>query len=557
MPIASFSIRSRVVVAVLSPVFAAGLRAQCEIATLVSPTPFPGKAYGASLAATENELVVGSWKDGVTTYVRSAGPSALDLLDDTWVEQDHLEWISPNDAFGYSVSLLGDILVVGAPGDIWTVPHVHVYRREAGALAGDPADDTWIEQAVLNDDPVYGYSQQFGHRVLATDGQLFVSAIGATPPVTPKDWSFGAVYVFGQDDGGTPGDLADDAWLPADVLLAPPAVWFGEYFGWSLALIGDHLLVGHVGFGFTAATGNVHDYRRDDPGTPADPSDDLWVLHTDLVPQTDSVLDVFGYSLAADGDRLLVAARESAFEFRLDDHGTPADPSDDTWEQMAELLTEPELQADAGVALRGDVALIGNVSGYVLPPAGAAFFRRQADGTWQQVAQLSAPNGSENFGEAVALTKDVAFTGDRGLWYALPPDETKGFVIATALVATPWSYVDSALAGSAGEPVLFGAGALTAGEPLVLTLDKAAPVSSGLLIYGATVVNLPAFGGLLVPSPDRVAAFATDAAGMLALTAEWPAGLPAGFALYVQAWVADAGAPQGWAASNALGLVAP
>jgi hypothetical protein len=201
------------------------------------------------------------------------------------------------------------------------------------------------------------------------------------------------------------------------------------------------------------------------------------------------------------------------------------------------------------------------------PPRRRALRARAARATVPEVTEVvdgertsrarAPPSSSEFFAEAVALTDDAAFIADNGNWIGAQPEGPFGFVIPCALVNPPWSYVDAALAGAAGEPQLFGAGTLVAGDPLVVSLAKAAPVAAGLLVAGASVVDLPAFGGVLVPSPDRVFAFATDAAGALLLTADWPAGVPPGFALHVQAWIHDAGGPQGWAASNALSLVTP
>ena len=51
---------------------------------------------------------------------------------------------------------------------------------------------------------------------------------------------------------------------------------------------------------------------------------------------------------------------------------------------------------------------------------------------------------------------------------------------------------------------------------------------------------------------DVVLGFATDLAGSLTIATRWPAGVSAGFEFFVQAWVADPGAPGGYAASNAL-----
>ena len=94
---------------------------------------------------------------------------------------------------------------------------------------------------------------------------------------------------------------------------------------------------------------------------------------------------------------------------------------------------------------------------------------------------------------------------------------------------------------------------------LQLQLAIAKPLAPVALIVGLSQVSLPFKGGELVPSPDvALVGFTTDASGALLLQARWPAGLPAGFAVWMQAWIADASGPMGYAASNGVGAkVAP
>ncbi len=118
---------------------------------------------------------------------------------------------------------------------------------------------------------------------------------------------------------------------------------------------------------------------------------------------------------------------------------------------------------------------------------------------------------------------------------------------------TQWVDLGAALAGTAGEPVLAGTGDLVADQPMSITLDGALPSASLTLVVGFSQVLLPFKGGLLVPSPDLiVAGLATGPTGSLTLGATWPTGVPAGFELVLQAWIADPAGPAGFAASNGL-----
>ena len=119
-----------------------------------------------------------------------------------------------------------------------------------------------------------------------------------------------------------------------------------------------------------------------------------------------------------------------------------------------------------------------------------------------------------------------------------------------------WSKLGGALAGSAGLPALAGHGVPETGEPVSVVLANAAPSAQATLVIGLGPGNTPFKGGVLVPTPDvLVSGLVTSPIGDLQLAGSWPAGLPASFSCLMQAWIADAGGPKGYAASNAVGLL--
>ena len=89
----------------------------------------------------------------------------------------------------------------------------------------------------------------------------------------------------------------------------------------------------------------------------------------------------------------------------------------------------------------------------------------------------------------------------------------------------------------------------------------AAPNAPAFFALGYADLSAPFLGGTLVPDvvtpPGKFLSFVTNAAGALTLGSTWPTGLPAGIDVYLQAWVQDAGAPFGYAASNALRATTP
>jgi hypothetical protein len=103
-----------------------------------------------------------------------------------------------------------------------------------------------------------------------------------------------------------------------------------------------------------------------------------------------------------------------------------------------------------------------------------------------------------------------------------------------------------------------GAGTLLPGSPGALSLSEAAPDAPSLLLIAMAIVPTPFKCGTLIPDPDGLLlVLATDAGGETVLSwTSFPAQL-GGLALELQYVVLDAGAPCGFALSNALKMTVP
>jgi len=124
-------------------------------------------------------------------------------------------------------------------------------------------------------------------------------------------------------------------------------------------------------------------------------------------------------------------------------------------------------------------------------------------------------------------------------------------------VAT-FANLGGGLAGLTGAPVFTAVGSLVGGTQVKLSLTNARPLSLSTLVTGFSLLGAPFKGGIMVPDPDfLLAGLSTGAAGSVQLTGTWPVGIPSGTNTWYQHWVADAAAPQGFAASNALHATAP
>lgn len=220
-----------------------------------------------------------------------------------------------------------------------------------------------------------------------------------------------------------------------------------DEFGGSVDIDGDHLVVGafrddEAGFNKGAA----FVYRRDDHGTPHDPSDDLWSLEDKLLPT--ALSNWYPRSVTIDGDRILVGMLglpgldHYAEVWRRDDGGTPGVFEDDAW------LLDGKLPApfaplgdyfgqDAG--LSGDWALVGDPDDdhYANSSGAVSVFRRDdagtpdpADDSWIYVKELYGSK-HQYFG---LFGTSVDFQGQRALIGAYGENFPSGFEQGAAYV---------------------------------------------------------------------------------------------------------------------------
>ncbi|HZL99166.1 MAG TPA: hypothetical protein VFD43_02845, partial [Planctomycetota bacterium] len=121
----------------------------------------------------------------------------------------------------------------------------------------------------------------------------------------------------------------------------------------------------------------------------------------------------------------------------------------------------------------------------------------------------------------------------------------------------PWTPLGAGLPGAAGVPVLRACGSLQPGEATSFLVGWAAPGAAGALVLGVAQAGLPFKGGVMVPAPDLILPLLTDADGAWSIGFPWLHGVPHGFSFHAQAWIADAGAPAGFAATPGLRATTP
>ncbi|HEX7049350.1 MAG TPA: choice-of-anchor B family protein [Longimicrobiales bacterium] len=312
--------------------------------------------FGASLAVEGGTLVVGA-------AAQNGGTGAVYIFErsgDAWRQALRLVPAdgAAGDAFGASLALSGDFLLVGAPGQMERKGAVYVYRREGG---------TWSAAGKLEASD--GAAQDvFGSAIAVANGRALIGA-------ARKGDGLGAVYAF---------RLEGDAWretgrLEARGLDAPAG------FGGALAMRGAEAFVGAPLAG--GSIGAVYAFRLDEESGE-------WESTARLTAFDGGRRTAFGASIAPTGDALWVGA-PGASRFQGAVYVFEGDGSGEGWLASRKLGAEGIERGDAFaavVAASDELAVVGVVGADNGAGTAIVFEPGAAEGQWiQRNTLLSEP----------------------------------------------------------------------------------------------------------------------------------------------------------------------
>jgi cyclophilin family peptidyl-prolyl cis-trans isomerase len=302
-----------------------------------------GDWFGQSVSISGDCAIVGAWRydfaatdDGAAfIFYRNQGDT------NSWGMQVEL---IPSDAaannwFGYSVSINGEYAVIGAIGDD---PHsdypnftgsAYIYRYDSTST------QLWVQKAKLTASDG-AKSDKFGWSV-STDG--YYAIVGAILN-DEKGSGAGAAYIF------EPNKIDPNNWVQKAKLTASDAN-AGDYFGYSVAIGGGHVLVGaYQNDDNGISSGSVYIFE---PQIMLYPNDSNylpyeWAQKTKLIASDANAGDYFGCSVAiGTGRRAVVGA------YGNDDRG-----SDSGSAYMLKLCPDADLDGDCSVTLNDLVVLL-------------------------------------------------------------------------------------------------------------------------------------------------------------------------------------------------------
>jgi hypothetical protein len=383
---------------------------------------------------------------------------------DGWQEQTRLVATDgrAGDEFGGTLAVADDLLVVGAP----------YWRQAAGAVyIFDRQGSNWVEQAQLLREDGQPFDL-FGYDVAISGETVVVGARSVNDPQHGRN--AGAVYVY---------QRVQNEWRQ-QARLTSPEPGPTAHFGHAVAVDSDTIVVG--AFGHNDAqngrnAGAAYVFQR---------QGQEWSLQTRLTAADGDAHDAFGVALALDGDIIAISASQHDWgheQFLGAVYIYQRQGSD--WRQQAKLtpVNPDRFGGPVGhtLALAGNTLLVG---GYGL--SSVYHFERQQD-TWVEQPRLvmSNPPFSILFGsEALAVSGTVAVVGDRGA-SASQSNNMTGAVFLYELSAGP----DSTASAPAAPVPPQETAPPAAPEPLPIPATEVSPLFSGQYLMAHTG-NVPPEG---------------------------------------------------------------
>jgi hypothetical protein len=359
-----------------------------QIAYTTAPNPKRHDAFGSSVALEGDILAVGMpgedsaarGIDGDEDDDRALDAGAVYVFrrsDTGWEKEAYLKasnarvagdnFVSHHHGFGAQVALSGDTIAVSAPNESGGARGINGDQESEDAPGSGAVyvfrrgDAGWHQEAYLKASDAHT-GQGFGAQALALDGDT-LAVLAAVPPVEggldydiqdsigiqcARERGRDRVYVFRRS--GT-------SWKEEASFPLPAEFWYNiwsEPLGGAMALSGDTLAIGTPSTRWD--TGAVYVFQRSGTG---------WTQQAELTASNADDSDLFGVSVALEGDVLAVGA--------------------------------PQAESTA-TGIDGDQA---DTSGY---QSGAVYVFRRSEAGWQQEAYVKASTpGFVRFGSEVAL----------------------------------------------------------------------------------------------------------------------------------------------------------
>lgn len=388
-----------------------------ETQKITASDRFQNEQFGFCTAIAVNYMIVGAVDEGSLVSGRATTEGAAYIYkkstNNEWIEMQKIVASDrmQDDHFGKAVAITENFAFVAATGQDFD-PKGEDEKAFAGAVYvfKRNTNNEWIQhqKLVASDRERNG---SFGNSITISNNQLIIGSSheSSDPGLGTSVTTSGAIYIFTMNSNGE--------WYETQKLMASDRS-AQAYFGHSIALSGNYIAVGAYwekkdvnGENEIKTAGAVYMFKKN--------SDGFWEEHQKITPSDRAKYDFFGFSVAMDGDNLLIGSYRkwkneegivgAAYMFKLSDN--------DIWieTQKLEALDWGKLDAfGRTVAIKDNIAIIGapgdyddKNGGHSLLEAGSVYIFTTDDCEhWHQVEKFTPIKRgySAGFGVSIAYT---------------------------------------------------------------------------------------------------------------------------------------------------------
>jgi len=356
---------------------------------IVGNDTFGNDLFGYSVAIDRDTVIVGA-RDEDSSGNNAGAAYIFTRTGSTWKQQQKIVGVdtSGNDKFGYSVAIDGDTVIVGAFTEDSS-------GNDAGAAyIFTRSVNVWSQQQKIVGVDTSG-NDQFGYSV-AIDGDTVI--VGAIYEDSSGN-DAGAAYIFTR---------SENVWSHQQKIVGNDTSG-NDFFGNSVAIDGDTVIVGAAtedSSGYNA--GAAYIFTR---------TGIKWTQQAKIVGVDTSGNDLFGYSVAIDGYTVIVGA---VSEDSSGDYAGAAyifTRTGSTWKQQQKIVgndTSGNDQFGYSVAIDGDTVIVGaRIEDSSGNNAGAAYIFTRSVNVWSQQQKIVGEDTKEYdyFGTSVAIDGDTVIVG--------------------------------------------------------------------------------------------------------------------------------------------------
>ncbi|MEM6822558.1 MAG: FG-GAP repeat protein [Verrucomicrobiota bacterium] len=373
--------------------------------------------FGASLDVDGNTVLISAFGDN-QNGINSGSVYVFVNNGAEWVQETKLIALDgkSGDAFGYSVSLSGDVALIGASG------------------ADDRGSNSGSAYIFMRD----GSSWNQVKKISAGDGESG-DRFGTSVSIDDDTALIGA---YRDDDHGNSSGSAyvfvrsDDIWGQEAKLTAGADGVANDWFGFSVDLDSSKAVIGAPRN--DALAGSVYIFKR---------NQGVWNREARLAVAGNLSSDRFGWSVGMDGSSALIGATADDGKENGSGAAYVYVYADESWSLQAKLTANDGrfgYTFGSSISLKNNIALVGSL-------AGTYWFSRNGN-AWDQIERIDSGTISASISN-IALGENIAFVGDPG------DDENgdeSGSVYVYALQVGMWNKAKKLTTGTGTSNDLFG-----------------------------------------------------------------------------------------------------